>query len=356
MLDGKALAERHPADLLGRPLRGQRPVEAARWLEGRRVAITGAGGSVGLPLAAAIAAAGPAGLLLLDHHEASLWELHRRFGDLPAVSLALADVRHRDRLVEVLRAVRPEVVFHLAAYKQVPFGEQFSGEVFAVNVLGTGNLLELAAELGVERLVYPSSDKACNPPSVYGATKRLAETLVRQAALVGGRRYNVARFVNILGTRGSVIETFARQVRSGDPLTVTDPAMTRYWIAMDEALWLLLSVAELPTGGQTLLVDPGPEIAVVEIAQRVCRLLRKRDEPCELRFGQPRPGERLREELHSDAERLVDGPQAGLWRIEDPLADQHLARLPGLLAELIGLADQPERLRVAMMAAARQLQ
>jgi FlaA1/EpsC-like NDP-sugar epimerase len=358
MLEGSELAQRHAAELLGRPEVGASPEEAAGWLAGRRVLITGAGGSVGRRLAAAIAEAGPARLVLIDHHEASLWDLHRRFGERSeTVSLMLADIRNGPRVAEALRRWQPEVVFHLAAYKHVPFGEVFSDEAFGVNVLGTRSLLQLAAENGVERFVYPSSDKACKPPSLYGATKRLGEVLVRRAARRTGLSYNVARFVNILGTQGSVIETFAQQVGQGNPLTVTDPAMTRYWIGMNEALWLLLTVAGSPAGEQTLMLDAREEIAVVEMARRVYRLLRGEDGTCQLAYGTPRPGERLREQLLSANERFEPGPQAGLLRVIDARADDHLECLGPLIDELAALGSgDPARLREAAMAAARELQ
>src|SRR6476469_9258277 len=299
MLDGGELAHLHETELLGRPRLGLPPAEAARALGGRRILITGAGGSVGRPLAAAILQASPAELVLVDHHEASLWELHRDFGERQSVTLLLADVRNRARLADSLRRSRPELIFHLAAYKHVPFGEAFADEAFGVNVLGTRALLELAAEADVGRFVYPSSDKACDPPSLYGATKRLSELLVRRAARGGGRAYNVARFVNILGTQGSVVETFARQAQAGGPLTVTDAAMTRYWIGMDEAVWLLLSAAGLPDGERTLMLDAGQEVSVVEMAGRVWRLVHGDQPPCAIVYGAPRPGERLREHLLS---------------------------------------------------------
>lgn len=354
MLDGRALAERHADALLGRAPLGSPPSESARAYRGGRVVITGAGGSVGRHLAAAIAAAEPAALVLVDHHEASLWDLHRHFEG--RAELVLADIRNTARLGALLRRVEPTVIFHLAAYKHVPFGEVFAAEVFGVNVLGTRALLAQAAELGVERFVYPSSDKACGPPSLYGATKRLAELAVRAAARAG-RRYNIARFVNILGTQGSVVETFAQQVATGGPLTVTDRRMTRFWISMDEALWLLLSTAELETGGQTLMLDAREEITVVEMARRICSLLRGSPDACRLEFGTPRPGERLREALLAASERFEPGPAPGLLRVVSSRAEQHQAALPDLLARLDALAEaEPERLREACMDAARALQ
>jgi FlaA1/EpsC-like NDP-sugar epimerase len=343
--------------LLGRPGLGEAPAQAAGWLAGHRVLITGAGGSVGRPLAAAVAGANPAALVLLDHHEASLWELHRRHA-APGVNLVLADVRHGPGLASVLREHRPDTIFHLAAYKHVPFGEAFPGEVFSVNVAATRRLLDTAVEAGVERFVYPSSDKACDPPSLYGATKRLSEVLVRQAAAHAKRGFNVARFVNILGTQGSVIETFAQQIRRRQPLTVTDPAMTRYWVSMDEAIWLLLSVARLDRGGQTLLLNEPNEISVVEMAHRVRKLLRGDPEDCRIIFGVPRPGERLRERLASRSESLLPGPHPGLLQVEDRAAAAHLAAIETAVAELMSLAERGDSaaLRDTAMNVARQLQ
>jgi FlaA1/EpsC-like NDP-sugar epimerase len=357
VLDGRELSRLYPTELLGRRERCSPLAEVAAEFAGRRVLITGAGGSVGPELAAWLVPVA-AQVVLLDHHEASLWELHRRFGEQLSVKLLLADIRNSTRIAEALRQWRPELVFHLAAYKHVPFGEVFSDETFGVNVRGTRLLLERAAEAGVERFVYPSSDKSCNPPSLYGATKRLAELLVRKAAARTGRSYNVARFVNILGTQGSVIETFAQQIREQRPLTVTDAAMTRYWISMNEAVWLLLSTAALPSGGQVLMLDARQEVAVVEMAERVCSLLLGDDGRHEITYGIPRPGERLREELLSASERFDDGPRKGLLRVLDGRAAEHLAQVDVLMDHLEQLAETADAsaLRSAVMSAAAALQ
>ena len=209
-----------PPTLLGRPELPLDWTAAKRELAGARVLVTGAGGSVGSRLAETLLDLGPAHLTLLDHHDHALFGLRRRLDDLtrerprtrPSWSLALADIRDRGRMQRVLDEARPDVIFHMAAYKHVPFGEEFPEETFAVNVLATDQLLRLAAERGITRLVYPSSDKAVHPPSLYGATKRLSETLVGRFAHDLERRFVAVRYVNILGTHGSAIETFAAQV------------------------------------------------------------------------------------------------------------------------------------------------
>jgi FlaA1/EpsC-like NDP-sugar epimerase len=353
-----AFFERAPL-LLGREELAGSFASAARLFEGERILITGAGGSVGPAVAEAILETAAERLLLLDHHEASLFELHRRYGNqADRVALVLADVRNRQRMAAIFAEWRPGVVFHLAAYKHVPFGEAFSNETFAVNVLGTRLLLQLAREHDVRRFVYPSSDKSCDPPSVYGATKRISEVLVRRAADGGERVYNVARFVNILGTQGSVVETFVQQIQEGKPLTVTDRQMSRYWISMKEAVWLLLSAATQQSGAQTLMVDARDEISVVDMARRVSHLLRQDQPPGEILFGSPRPGERLREVLLSASESFVPGPESGLLRVVDQRSREHVGIVETLLAQLTGLAEAGDTgaLRQAMMAAARALQ
>lgn len=349
------------AALLGRP---ELPIDlaAARSeLSGHRILVTGAGGSVGSHLAELLVSVGPECVTLLDHHDHALFALKRRL-DRPGFEdgwrLALADVRDRTQLARILDEARPQVIFHLAAYKHVPFGEEFPQETFAVNVRATAMLLDLAAERGVERFVYPSSDKAVNPPSLYGATKRLSETLVLRTAQEHGARYTVVRYVNILGTRGSVIETFAEQFATSQPLTITDPSMTRYWITMPEATWLLVQAAALGAPGSILMLDAREEIPVVAMARRVEALLAKDTEERPLRITGSRPGERLREELLSDHETFEPGPCTGLLEVVNHRRAQNLAALPSHLDRLMRLADgvDGEKLKAAAMEAARALQ
>jgi FlaA1/EpsC-like NDP-sugar epimerase len=370
-----------PSRLLGRPEVAVDCTAAVDALRGRRVLVTGAGGSVGVPLVQRLLALAPAQLVLLDSHEDSLFRLQRRLAGVggwgigtrergddadPAPSpqppasvpqLVLADVRNRDKLAKLFRRWEPEVVFHLAAYKHVHFGEAQPDEPISVNVLATHALVETAVAHGVGAFVYTSSDKAVNPPSIYGATKRLAELVVRWGARQASGRFVVTRFVNVLGTRGSVIETFLEQLAAGQPLTITDPAMTRYWMSQREAVDLVLAAAASGPSGATLLVDPGPPVRVLDMAERVRALAGAADGALPTRIVGRRPGERLAEELTSARERLVPGPVCGLLRIEHAAGDGPLASVPAYVGALqAALSRDDPALGDQLMALARELQ
>ncbi|HYU17560.1 MAG TPA: polysaccharide biosynthesis protein [Chloroflexota bacterium] len=341
---------------------------ARRALAGRRVLVTGAGGSVGTNLAELLHSLEPEHLVLLDHHDHALFTLKRRLEQMasagsptnPATTwrLVLADVRDTVKLSRLLDEARPDVIFHLAAYKHVPFGEQFPEETFAVNVVATARLLDLASARGVERFVYPSSDKAVNPPSLYGATKRLCEILVQRAAHDDRRGFAVARFVNILGTHGSAIEIFAEQINSDQPLTVMDPSMARYWISMREATWLLVQSGALARPGAVLMLDAGDEVPVVAMVRRVEALLAPGTPQRQIHFTGTRPGERLREELLSEYESFKPGPCPGIFQVWNRRREEHVATLADHLGRLEQLADTGDaaRLKAATMEAARALQ
>jgi FlaA1/EpsC-like NDP-sugar epimerase len=354
-----------PPALLGR---AELPLDwssAKRELAGARILVTGAGGSVGSRLAETLLDLGPSHITLLDHHDHALFALRCRLDDqtrervgLPSWSLALADIRDRARMERILKHAQPDVMFHMAAYKHVPFGEEFPEETLAVNVLATDQLLELAAERGVERLVYPSSDKAVHPPSLYGATKRLSETLVGRAALDLGRRFVAVRYVNILGTHGSAIETFAAQVVEGQALTITDTAMTRYWVSMPEAIWLVVQAAAVGAPGSVLMLDVTDEVPIVTIARRVEALVAPGQSELPIRVTGLRPGERLREELLSEHEAFRPGPCAGLLEVTNLRRTANLDGVREFLAHLRALAEAGDSsgLKAAAMNAARALQ
>jgi FlaA1/EpsC-like NDP-sugar epimerase len=332
-----------PAEvLLGRPEFAGDLAQAAAFVQGRRVLVTGAAGSVGWPLTHVLLNNDPSILILLDHHEHSLFSLERALGAArPGLSYELADVRDLLRLRRIFEQHRPEIVIHLAAAKHVPYGERFPEGAVAANVFATANLLELADAFGVEALVYPSSDKSVQPPSVYGATKRLAEALVQITA--SDRRWSIVRYVNIIGTRGSVIETFTQQVLADRPLSVTDDRMTRYWISMNEALWCALLTAQCGLPGQVVMPACGEPVPIVETAQRLAGWYRPERVPYPIDRTGIRPGERLHEVLVSRNESFADGPAPGLRSVRTARLTSVLTDVPRMVADLRQLVERGER-------------
>ena len=344
--------------LLGRAeFAGDLAVSAAS-LADRRILVTGAGGSVGWPLTHVLSRAGLAALIAVDHHEHSLFSLERSLrGTGDRTSFELLDLRDGRRLARTFERWRPDVIFHLAAAKHVPYGERFPEGVVEANILVTDALLDLADRFGVETFVYPSSDKSVQPPSLYGATKRVCEARVQHWAR-SRRTGLVARFVNIVGTRGSVIETFAQQVQAGAPLTVTDDRMTRYWISMDEALWLLLETARLGQAGDVLMPDCGEPVPVVETARRLAEWYCSARSPYPIDVTGIRPGERLHEVLLSANEWFEPGPAPGLRRVLTRRDPACLDGVPAAIEALRRAVDSGDAAaaRSTAMSAAEALQ
>ncbi|HUE76266.1 MAG TPA: polysaccharide biosynthesis protein [Chloroflexota bacterium] len=296
----------------GNPSRRERSVD-------NRYLVTGAGGSIGWHLADRLAAENPDQLVLVDSHEPSLFRLRehlRRFPGSARFRYCLVDVRNTTKLETIVRDERPQVVFSLAAYKHVPLAEENADQVLSVNVEAAIRLAELSERFGVERFVYPSTDKAVRPPSIYGATKRVAElSLLSLGIQSSSRRFAVARLVNVLGSQGGVIETFKRQILAGGPVTLTDPGMTRYWMTVQEAVGLLRHAGHINPTGTAFMVDVGKAVQVIETAQLLQRAMRP-----ELSFRfevlGARPGERLHEELLYSYERATRLEIDGLLRID----------------------------------------
>jgi len=341
--------------LLGRPLRTIDVDVGRSEIQGAPVVVTGAADSVGRALVARLLTYQPGSVTALDSHEASLFQLGRDGGGDDRLDLRVADVRNETKMRRLFAEVRPRVVFHLAAYKHVPFGEREADEPVSVNVLGTDTVARVATEAGVAHLVYPSSDKAVNPPSIYGATKRLAETvLLSDADGSSDTAAHVVRYVNILGSSGSVLETFVQQAWQARPFTLTDERMTRYWMSMDEGVDLLIHSLSLGAGSLTLL-DSAEPTSVKAMAERLFQLLRAEGRPEFVTTG-ARPGERLAEELVSESEAissLGDGVLC-IRRTADPRPVDREA----LIAELRQLVEigEPEPLRARVMELARSLQ
>jgi UDP-N-acetylglucosamine 4,6-dehydratase len=339
--------------LLGRPERLGDLDRAAEMVRDRRVLVTGAAGSIGWPLSHMLLRAEPRRLVLLDHHEHSLFSLERALGPNPNTRYELADIRDALRLERVFDEHAPEVVIHLAAAKHVPYGERFPEGAVAANVLATRSLLELATRADTQALLYPSSDKSVLPPSVYGATKRLAEALVQSTC--GQRAWAIVRYVNIIGTRGSVIETFTTQVLAQQPLSITDARMTRYWMSMGEAMWCALSATQCTAPGEIVMPDCGAPVPIIETAKRLAGWYRPEHVPYPLLCTGIRPGERLDEVLLSPNESFANSqPAPGLRLLRTRREASTLSSIHATvdrLGELVASGDRESLARTCLEAA-----
>ena len=341
------------ADLLRRPQVASAP-DASEYLRNRVVLITGAGGSIGAELCRQVATAQPARLILLGHGENSLFDVRERLREnFPALPLdvVLADIRNEPRLMKVFRDVQPAVVFHAAAHKHVPLMEENPVEAITNNVFGTRNVVECAAAAGTERLVLISTDKAVAPSSVMGATKRLAEAIVRHTAKGTGRAFVVVRFGNVLGSRGSVIPTFKRQIERGGPVTITDPEMKRFFMTIPEAVHLVLVAGGLGTGGELFVLEMGEAIRILDLAQDVIRLSGVHPDTVPIRFSGLRPGEKLTEALWEDNAVVTETTHEGVLRVtEDELSADALQRALDEL-QAIAASDGDEAVQRALVEA-----
>lgn len=269
--------------------------------KGRTVVVTGAGGSIGSELCRQLARLEPAQLVILGHGENSIFDIqnelrtrHPKLGIAPVI----ADVRDRKRMMSVFDDYRPYAVFHAAAHKHVPLMEENVVEAVTNNVQGTRNVVDAAVAAGVEHFVLISTDKAVRPTSVMGATKRLAERIVQQAANEHGRNFVSVRFGNVLGSRGSVVPTFFQQIRAGGPVTVTHPEMRRYFMTIPEAVQLVLQAGTLGLGGEVFVLDMGEPVRIVDLATDLIRLCGfEPGKDIEVKFSGIRPGEKLYEEM-----------------------------------------------------------
>jgi FlaA1/EpsC-like NDP-sugar epimerase len=304
---------------------------------GETVLVTGAGGSIGSELCRQLSSLEPAQILLLGHGENSIFdilsELTERFPTATAVPI-IADVRDRERLWHIFDEYRPYSVFHAAAHKHVPLMEGNVAEAVTNNVLGTKNVAELSAEFGVEHLVLISTDKAVRPTNIMGATKRVAEQVVQDVAETHGRKFVAVRFGNVLGSRGSVIPTFLRQIQSGGPVTVTHPEMRRYFMTIPEAVQLVLQAGAIGQGGEVFVLDMGEPVKVLDLATDLIRLSGLEvGTDVEIRFTGIRPGEKLYEELFFDSESSIPTDHPKVLRAKNGVLPLGLSTVVDVLVE-----------------------
>ena len=301
ILEGKSRL-RDLRDISIEDLIGRHPVDTevesiAGYLKGKRVLVTGAGGSIGSELCRQIHKFAPSELIMLDHDETGLQSTQISIfghGLLDTPDVVLASIRDADSLMEIFENRRPEVVFHAAALKHLPMLEQFPEEAWKTNVLGTLNVLTAAQAVGVTTFVNISTDKAANPTSVLGHSKRVAEKLTAWAAEKSGQRYLSVRFGNVIGSRGSMLPTFTSLIEAGGPLTITHPDVTRFFMTIPEACQLVVQAGGIGRPAEVLILDMGEPVRILDVAQRMIDMS---GQDIAIVYTGLRPGEKLHEEL-----------------------------------------------------------
>ncbi|MCM3179155.1 polysaccharide biosynthesis protein [Cytobacillus horneckiae] len=293
-------------DLLGRE-----PVELdiesiSKTIKGKTILVTGAGGSIGSEISRQICKFQPSKILLLGHGENSIYqidmELKNQYKDEIEIIPVIADIQDRERIFETMDRYKPHVIYHAAAHKHVPLMEYNPKEAVKNNILGTRNVAEAADTFSVDTFVMISSDKAVNPTNVMGSTKRIAEMVVQQLDQHSKTKFVAVRFGNVLGSRGSVIPLFKKQIQIGGPVTVTHPDMTRYFMTIPEASRLVLQAGSLAEGGEVFVLDMGEPVKIVDLAKNLIQLSGYTIEEIGIQYTGIRPGEKMYEELLGDKE------------------------------------------------------
>ena len=294
-------------DLLGRD-----PVELdqtliEKQLRGKRILVTGAGGAIGSEICRQVSSFRPKELIILGHGENSIYQLNMellgKYAEHFRITPVIADVQDRKRIFEVMEKYRPDVVYHAAAHKHVPLMEINPREAVKNNILGTRNVAEAANHAKVKTFVMISTDKAVNPPNIMGATKRLCEMIVQDMATKSdSTKYVAVRFGNVLGSRGSVIPLFKKQIAKGGPITVTHPDIVRYFMTIPEAAQLVIQAGSLARGGEIFVLDMGKPVRIVDLAKNLIRLSGYSEDDIEIKFTGLRPGEKMYEELLNEGE------------------------------------------------------
>ena len=324
----------HIHELLGR--REMHVVRHAtrRVVEGQRVLVTGAGGSIGSELCRQIRGFDPASLFSLDHDETNLHTLQLKLEGQALLDddrLIIADIRDAGRIRQVFRQLRPQVVFHAAAHKHLPLLEMHPSEGVKSNVLGTRHVVDAAVETGVDRFILISTDKAADPTSVLGASKRVAE-LVLQSHAGGRTRFASVRFGNVLGSRGSFLATLAGQIENREPITITHPDVTRFFMTVEEAVGLVLEAAGMAEAGEVFVLDMGEPVRILDLVHNYAAQVHLTAADLDIRFTGLRPGEKLSEALFSAAELRTATGHPKIWAAHAEALPADFERLLDALA------------------------
>jgi FlaA1/EpsC-like NDP-sugar epimerase len=280
-------------------------------IKGKKVMVTGGGGSIGSELSSQIFNFDPEELIILGHGENRIFEINKHFNynrtgkNKCRIIPIIADIRFLYRIQSIFEEYRPDIVFHAAAHKHVPLMELNPTEAIINNIIGTHNLLQASLSTGTSRFIMISTDKVVNPTSIMGASKKVAELLVQQAAIDSGRPFITVRFGNVLGSTGSVVLTFKEQIAAGGPVTVTHPGMERYFMTITEAVQLVLQASVLGKGEEVFILDMGEPVKIVDLAKDLIRLSGFSEDNIEIIYTGCRPGEKLYEELFADGEVYV---------------------------------------------------
>lgn len=299
-------------------------------LSGKTVLVSGAAGSIGSELVKQILPFKPGKLILLDQAESPLYEIERELLDelfVKQIEVVLGDIRSEERMRRVFDHFKPDVVFHAAAYKHVPLMESNPSEAILTNVLGTRNLADLSAEFGVKKFVMVSTDKAVNPTNVMGASKRIAEMYVQSLGQTCSTRFVTTRFGNVLGSNGSVIPIFKKQIERGGPVTVTHPEITRYFMTIPEACQLVLEAGTIGQGGEIFIFDMGKSVKIVDLVRKMIKLYGLTvGKDIEIVYTGLRPGEKLYEELLNDKENTLPTHHPQIMRAKVQEFDHAIVR------------------------------
>ena len=345
ILEGRAsinhIREVRFEDLLNRSTSQMDIAEVSKYLSGKRVMVTGAGGSIGSELCRQVAKLEPELLMLFGRGENSLYhtDIELRESE-PALNRAviIGDIRDNSKVSQIIQKYRPHIIFHAAAHKHVKFMENHPDEAVKNNILGTQNLIDAAIKHHVEAFILVSSDKAVNPTSVYGASKRVTEKLIQCKARLNGTRFIAVRFGNVIGSRASVLPNFKRQIAKGGPVTVTHREATRYFMTIPEAVQLLIQAGAMGNGGEILMLDMGEPIKILDLAQDLIRLSGLEvDRDIKIAFTGLEPGEKLYEELLTPQEGVTATKHQRIFVAQLEKIEEH--QLLTGIDELSQLAD-----------------